>query len=107
MITKQITFFGKETKLVCDAKCNKAWGINRRPKIQLSDDIDDYEWLSDRELEDAPLEVDTSEGGDTKPKTKEERLNKWCARECERSKIVKNNEDFELLDFNTRVKNIR
>ena len=106
MIVKRIIYFDHPTVLICDGRCSKAWGINERPKIMLSNDEDDYEFLSDDELGEAPREVDTWEGGDTKPQRREERMNKWCARACERSTIVKDNEDFKILDFNTRVRNI-
>lgn len=106
MIAKSIMFFGEPCILICDAQCSKAWGINSRPEVQLSDDPDDYEYLSDTELGDAPIDPGTYEGGDGKPRCPEERLNKWCARECERSEIVNDNESFYLRDFTNRVKNI-
>lgn len=106
MIAKSIVWFGNEMILICDGKCNKAWGINERPKNQLSNDIDDYEFLSDIELGDAPIDPLTYEGGQGKPGLKENRLNKWCARECERSNIVRENEDFDFVDYDKRIKNI-
>ena len=40
---KLITYCGKKAILVCDGKCEKAWGVSSRPKIQLSEiDEDDY-----------------------------------------------------------------
>lgn len=82
MIT-EILYFGKTVYLSCDAKCNKAWGINSRPKVQLSDDEDDYVYVADSLLEEAPSDPGTYEGGHAKPTNKIH--NKWCARECERS----------------------
>ena len=38
---KIITYCGEKAKVVCDERCNKAWGIKNRPKLQLSDDIDE------------------------------------------------------------------
>lgn len=61
MIEKQIIWFGEKAVLSCDGKCEKAKGINKGFII--------------------------AEGGHIKPINKEHRLNKWCARECERSKI--------------------
>ncbi len=38
---KIITFAGQPAKVGCDEKCNKAWGINNRPRIyvELGQDI--------------------------------------------------------------------
>ena len=105
MIAKPILYFHEKFILICDAKCSKAFGINSRPSNQLSEEEDDYEWLADDELPEAPEDPQTYEGGQAKPTHREERLNKWCARECERSKMVKCNEDFSLFDFSIRVPN--
>ena len=85
MILKQIIYFGHPRTLICDAKCEKAWGINGRPRHQLSKDEDDYELLADHELGEAPADPGTYEGGHAKPQQRGERMNKWCCRECERS----------------------
>lgn len=106
MIAKSITFFGNKCILVCDGNCEKAWGISNRPKIQLSDDIDDYEYLSDGELETAPENPGTYEGECGKPTSPTEKLNKWCARECERSEMPRDGEWFQLPDFSKKIKNI-
>jgi len=140
MIAKSIRYFGKPCILACDAKCHKAWGINNRPQIFLDDptqtirghgydadhypqdveegfDYDNTVDLADDELPDAPMSsngpdgLGTWEGGHGKPETPEERLNKWCARECERHVIVDDLpdgpvEDFELPDFSQRQYNI-
>jgi hypothetical protein len=95
--------------LICDAKCDKAWGINGRPHVQLSDDEDDYESLADSELGEAPGPGETvgvSEGSDMKPATIPQRLNRWCARECERSSMPGYNQPFELKDYSKRVPNM-
>lgn len=104
---KSIIFFGQPTHVVCDAHCEKAWGSNNRPKVQLSADPDDYEYLADHELGIAPIDPGTSEGDHAKPRYLEERLNKWCTRECERSELVRDLEDFTLPDFSKRLKNIK
>ena len=107
MFVKGIIFCGQHASLACDGKCNKAWGISGRPRNQLSDNEDDYEYLSDMELEDAPLDPGTYEGGCAKPAPNGEKLNKWCARECERAEMVKLNELAESDNFDIRLANIR
>jgi hypothetical protein len=108
MLKKQIVYFGQQCILACDGNCNKAWGINSRPKNQLSEeDEDDYEWLSDNELKFAPQNPGTYEGDHAKPIITDEKLNKWCARECERSSIFKLDEPIILDDFNKRIPNIK
>ncbi len=107
MIAKQIIFCGDIQILACDAVCTKAWGSNKRPRLQLSAHEDDYEYLADSELANAPQDPGTTEGPHGKPQTPEERLNKWCCRECERSVMVAPNEDFQLPDFSLRIRNIK
>ena len=86
-ITKKIQYFSEPKVLACDACCEKAWGINSRP-------CDENEtFLFDDVLGRAPTDPGTYEGSDGKPLTKESRLNKWCARECERSILVDHEED--------------
>lgn len=82
VLSRQVAF-GLPILLACDGKCEKAWGNNGRPKRQLSDDSDDYEFVADSELGDAPADPGTYEGGDAKPIDRTH--NKWCFRECERS----------------------
>ncbi|NCC88341.1 MAG: hypothetical protein EOM05_10860 [Clostridia bacterium] len=89
MIAKPITYLGQEVILVCDANCNKAWGRKTRP-------IKNEDYMFDSELGKAPEDPGTYEGGHSKPKCHRDRLNKWCCRECERSKIVRYNEEFDL-----------
>lgn len=107
MITKQITFFGKLAIVGCDAKCEKAWGINRRPRIRRSDD-GSCEYFADDELGVAPKNPGTYEGDEAKPTREEDRLNKWCVRECERCAINKCGtepvpENLKLLDWSNRA----
>lgn len=107
MIKKEIIYFGNKTILACDGRCKKAWGINNRPREQLNEDnIDDYCFLSDDELGVAPEDPGIYEGGYAKPKNEEERLNKWCARECERSYLGCIDQPIELPDFSKRLYNI-
>ena len=112
MITKEITAFGKQLVIGCDAKCEKAFGINGRPSIQVSPVEDDYAWLADHEVDIAPVSGLThivDEGGDRKPDPSipASRLNKWCYRECERCVSATNNEDLVLRDFSERLFNLK
>jgi hypothetical protein len=139
MIMKSGLYFGQPICIACDAKCHKAWGINNRPRVYLeespqvirghghdvdrcpqdvADDFnyDNYAFLADDELPDAPMSsngpdgLGTWEGGHGKPETPSQRLNKWCARECERHVIIDDVdgkiEDFELPDYSQRQYNI-
>lgn len=103
MIIKAVLYFGQPCALVCDARCEKAWGINSRPQVRF-DDEDDTAYLADDELGIAPEDPGTYEGGRAKPVRPEERLNKWCARECERSVKFSGEtpEDIVLPDFSRR-----
>ena len=87
MLIRACLYFEHPVAVVCDAKCNKAWGITGRPREQLSEDVDDFAYLSDVELGDAPRDPGTWEGGHGKPVRPEDRMNKWCVRECERSSM--------------------
>lgn len=112
---KLITFFGQQTVLACDGRCDKAWGMNGRPRKMLSeDDPDDYVYEPDGTLGTAPapgLTRGISEGGDMKPSAKPlsdpERMNRWCARECERSRLFRPGERESLPDFGAPVPNKR
>ena len=86
LLEKRITFFGQAAKVACDGRCSKAWGINSRPSVQLSDDEDDFYWIPDGELPDAPADPGTTEGDHAKPLVVQSAadMNKWCVRECER-----------------------
>jgi len=80
-----IIFFGEKVTVTCDSLCEKAWGINSRPKHQaIGPDTDDFEFLSDGELGWAPIRPGTWEGLDTKPASPDDFPNRWCVRECER-----------------------
>lgn len=113
MITKQITFFGQPAIVGCDANCNKAWGRSQRPRIELDkNNPDDYAFLADSELGDAPRNPGTYEYNVGKPYTKSERLNKWCIRECERCTMSDpgaplSEESLTFPDFSKRVYNLR
>ena len=76
MRTKEIIYFGKKALVQCDGNCQKAWGVHSRPNNK-----------SDEELGIAPEDPRTYEGGFAKPKEGEE-MNKWCVRECERSRLI-------------------
>jgi hypothetical protein len=105
MHTKQIRWFGSEVTLACDGKCTKAWGLNCRPKVELDpSDPDDVAWLADDELGDAPQDPGTYEGGHAKPEGPHE-MNKWCARECERSEIFDEGKEVTARDFSQRMYN--
>lgn len=107
MIAQQIIYFGRYYIVACDRKCEKAWGICNRPKVQLSEDENDYEYLADDELGDAPDDPGTYEGGQAKPTaSKYPRMNKWCVRECERSEMAEPCEEFTLPDYSKRVRNM-
>ncbi len=98
MIQRRILYHGHDLILACDGKCNKAWGHNGRPRhrFQPEDvDPDDHVAFADSDLGRAPGPGKTAivcEGGHAKPSTSSlkdgERMNKWCARECERSTKV-------------------
>jgi len=103
VLTKRIIFFGQPATIGCDVKCEKAWGVNSRPKRYLGGDpdepgissdescsrADDYVFLPDSALPTAPVDPGTHEGSSGKPRSVEDRLNRWCARECERCVMTK------------------
>ena len=99
-------YFGTPIALLCDGKCSKAWGANTRESVQLSDDPDDFAYLSDSELGRAPADPGTYEGGYGKPTNK--RHNKWCWRECEHSISCSSDlvNTTALPNFTQRVRNI-
>ena len=108
-ISKDVIFFGQQVTLACDGNCAKAWGINGRPKHYFQGEEvepDDYVFLPDSQLGRAPapgLTVICSEGSDAKPVatrlTNGERMNRWCARECERRVTVDRGEPIALPDM--------
>lgn len=106
---RMITFCGQPMKVDCDRNCAKAWGGSNRPKVQLSDNEDDYEYLADGELGTAPTDPGTSEGCDAKPLSSAEFPNKWCVRECERcasSKMGESELPLALPNLSVRQRNI-
>lgn len=106
---KLIQWYYEPAAIACDGRCDKAWGISSRPKEQLSEDEDDYAWLADGELGIAPEDPGTSEGNDSKPLPNEPKLNKWCARECERCALngYLQSGVVEQKDFSKRVYNMK
>ena len=121
-----ITYFGQPAKIICDEKCDKAWGMNSRPCIYLCPnseedvqipksevkDWDDYYYVPDNELDVAPDDTGTYEGFEAKPTAygddEDHKHNKWCCRECERCSMTKRGyPDIlpELKDFSGRVYN--
>ena len=110
MPEKIITYFGLPAKVCCDGNCKKAWGISNRPRVQLSENEDDYEYLADGELDDAPQNPGTYEGGEGKPLTASCFPTKWCVRECERcnmSDVGDFAEPLEVRSFEIRRRNIK
>lgn len=108
---KLVTFFGQTAKVACDGNCGKVWGINNRPCIRLSSDEDDYAWLADDELGEAPIHSGTYEDDQAKPVSVAgpDDLNKWCARECERCVMSlpgESGEPLVLRDFSQRIYNL-
>jgi len=105
-LQKEVLAFGKNILIGCDEKCNKAWGINSREKNQLSEDEDDYCFLSDDELGIAPIDPGTYECTSAKPKNDNQKLNKWCFRECERLERCNIGEELKLHDWSKRFYNM-
>jgi hypothetical protein len=104
-----ITYFDQQAKVACDRRCEKAWGINNRPSVQLSDDEDDFAYLADDELGLAPVNPGSYEGGHAKPHSPDEFPNKWCVRECERCSMSQPGEymlPLKLKRFDKREYNI-
>lgn len=104
MHTKMIKWLGQDMVLACDGKCNKAWGYQLRPKEQLGQDEDDIAYLSDSELGEAPKRPGTYEGGHTKPPGPDQ-MNKWCARQCERSEMAPSVHRLDIPDWSARILN--
>lgn len=104
-----IQYCGQSAKVCCDGNCRKAWGQNNRPKAWLSDHEDDYEYLADSELGEAPADPGTYEGGIGKPGSVIEFPTKWCVRECERCNMSdpgRYGEPLPVLSFDDRRKNL-
>lgn len=105
MPSKRITYCGQPMIVSCDGICSKAWGINSRPRIDLSSDPDDFAWPADHELGAAPVDPGTYEGDDAKPLTAASFPNRWCVRECERCSRHRLGEPITLRRFGARVPN--
>jgi hypothetical protein len=98
LLARSIVFCGRSMVVACDGRCDRAWGVQERPRTALSPgDPDDFVWLGD-EHEDARTtpgrEHLVSEGGDLRPSDvalspgDSVLMNRWCARACERSVLV-------------------
>lgn len=128
MPTAEIRYFGAVATVMCDGKCNKAWGVHSRPFVcfgingetiltrtydpvskttQINGDMigtpietGDFALLADAELGEAPADPGTYECDQAKPKNVESAkdMNRWCYRECERS-ILRSTETKEPLPF--------
>jgi len=99
---KVITFMQQPMRIACDERCNKAWGRNARPRVEVDGDL---QWMSDDELGTAPVHSGTTEGEDAKPINKAEFGNKWCVRQCERcacSRMGESHLPVEFPDFTKR-----
>lgn len=108
VLAKEILFFGQRVTLACDGNCNKAWGMSTRPRVDLDEENpDDFYWLADGELGDAPQDPGTYEGTQGKPELDQRLESKWCARECERSRIFAPHETVALPDFSAHLYNIK
>jgi hypothetical protein len=114
MPQKLINWFDREQlTLACDGRCDKAWGISNRPKVEFDpDEPDDMAFLADHEVGTAPEDPGTYEGGHGKPSGVPlgdgdgHRMNKWCARECERSSINEKGEPVVISSFAERSFNM-
>lgn len=104
--TKEILWFDRYVTLACDGQCGKAWGICNRPKVDFDpNEPDDYAYLADHELGEAPDNTGTWEGGWGKPRGPD-KMNKWCARECERSGLFEAGEEIAISDYTKRLYNM-
>lgn len=112
MIVKRLIFAGQSATHACDGKCNKAWGRNGgRPSVQNSVDEDDYAYLADSEIDEAPIHPGTYKGDHTKPHAAKgpDDINTWCVHECERAWLSPPGKPYatpELPDFSVRFYNI-
>lgn len=123
MLTKRVVWFGRECTLACDGRCDKAWGLNNRPMLHYMTDglrelapgeqplnPDDYVFRADDDLGIAPADPGTYEGGYGKPSgvplTDPLLMNKWCARECERSGVFEDGELVRVPDLSRPRPNI-
>lgn len=112
MPNRAIVYCGQNGLLACDGRCDKAWGKSQRPRLYYQEptgepralregeeprDDDDYVYASDDVLGTAPRDPGTAEGDEGKPsgepltQADAHRMNKWCARECERASLSRPN----------------
>lgn len=104
ILVKSITYFFQAAIVACDGRCDKAFGINTRPKLPNDDDDAERVYLGDKEVGTAPDDPGSYEGGQGKPFAafhagNPDRLNKWCVRECERSVMVRPGQKIVLPVF--------
>jgi hypothetical protein len=71
-LIKPVLYCAQQVCVACDGRCDLAWG---------------RDWQGPRDWP-APDDPGTAEGPDSKPKSPEQRLNRWCARQCERSQLI-------------------
>jgi hypothetical protein len=105
-----VQYCGQPMRVACDEKCIKAWGIDKRPRWQCTNKPDDWAYFADGDLDNAPENPGTYEGGNGKPKQGDTIPNKWCVRQCERcakSSPGKSGEPLALNDFSNDVFNIK
>jgi hypothetical protein len=79
--------------------------------VQIGDHVDDYAYLADDELDEAPVDPGTYEGNHAKPIDAKgpDDINKWCVRECERgwmSPPGRPDAVPDLPDFSARFYNV-
>jgi hypothetical protein len=96
LLAKVIRYVGREVVVACDAKCYKAWGKQKRPVMSRFGDGSPRSFVLDGDLGMAPKDPRTAEGPDSKPRHAEDRLNRWCVRECERCAMFGEFGRFEL-----------
>lgn len=129
MLVAKRPFSGRHRFVVCDGRCDKAWGINGRPRLYFMEEgepprklkdgeepvnWDDMVYVRDSELGVAPGPGETvgiSEGGHLKPSavplTGGSRMNKWCSRECERSRVLDEGEELVIKDLEHPEPNVK
>ena len=104
-----VKYCDQPMRVTCDRKCNKAWGINTRQRIRLSEDESDWAYVADHELGNAPADPGTYEGGVAKPSSPDEFPQKWCVRACERCNHSQPDQwmhPLPVISFDNRVRNV-
>lgn len=99
---RRITYLSQTAFVGCDEHCEKAWGKHQRPS-SLDPNTETKFFLADTELGRAPLDPGTEEGPDRKPTLPNDKLNRWCVRECERSSMGPSLVDLRVPDFSQRT----